>query len=190
MRVTHFGHSIWKSVLTPEDTCADLTLGGGQDALFVAPLCKQVIACDIQEEALARAQKLLKGHLSPTDYQKIAFHHTPHEVLVKTLPPASLKLAIYNLGYLPGSDKNVITQTATTLESVQGTCALIQEGGLISITCYPGHEEGLKEEEALTLYTNSLDLREWMVFTSRCTNRNKCPSLLLLFKQMKSKMSI
>ena len=56
------------------------------------------------------------------------------------------KLIVYNLGYLPGSDKLLTTKTSSTLLSVEKALSLIAPNGAISITCYPGHEEGKKEE--------------------------------------------
>jgi hypothetical protein len=50
-------------------------------------------------------------------------------------------------------------------------------GGALSITCYPGHEEGAREEQALLSWVQTLD---WKIFYY--VWRPKSPTLLWLKK--------
>ena len=79
-----------------------------------------------------------------------------------------------------------MTTTAdTTLKSIKKAQNFIQDGGLISITCYPGHTAGMEEEEEIIQYTSSLDPKTWSCCHHRWTNRRNAPSLLLIQKRMK-----
>jgi hypothetical protein len=90
---------------------------------------------------------------------------------------------VYNLGYLPGGDKQATTSSSTTLESLKAAAALIVAGGAISVTCYPGHPAGKVEEQAVLDYAASLPPAEWSCCHHRWTNRKEAPSLLLICKR-------
>ena len=59
---------------------------------------------------------------------------------------------MFNLGYLPGADKSVITQSATTCAALDQAIRLLRTGGLVSIMVYPGHAGGVKEAEGVTAW--------------------------------------
>lgn len=50
-------HEFLKEVLTQDSLFVDATMGNGNDTLYFAPLVKEVIAFDIQEEALLATRK-------------------------------------------------------------------------------------------------------------------------------------
>jgi hypothetical protein len=54
---------------------------------------------------------------------------------------------MFNLGYLPGGDKHLITQTESTLVALQSAGKLLAKDGLLTIMAYPGHPGG--DDEAL-----------------------------------------
>ena len=82
-------------------------------------------------------------------HDKIKLIHSSHTTFPEEIKSGTVRLIVYNLGYLPGSDKALTTKVETTLESINHAQRLIMEGGVISVTCYPGHPEGKKEEEEL-----------------------------------------
>ena len=61
----------------------------------------------------------------------------------------SIRAFMFNLGWLPGSDKSCITRTDTTLTALRAAIDWLAEGGLITVVCYPGHEGG--DAEALAV---------------------------------------
>ena len=61
-------------------------------------------------------------------------------------------LFMYNLGYLPGGDKSITTDSATTLKSLSSALELLAVGGLLCVVCYPGHEEGARESQAVEAF--------------------------------------
>ena len=50
----------------------------------------------------------------------------------------SVRMIAYNLGYLPGGNKELTTESSTTIASVKAAQEILMAGGMISITCYPG----------------------------------------------------
>jgi hypothetical protein len=53
-----------------------------------------------------------------------------------------LFLSIFNLVYLPGGDKTVITVPRTTELALQAASRILSSGGLISVLVYIGHPGG------------------------------------------------
>lgn len=161
----------WKAHLNPSHLAIDATCGNGHDSLFLSELC-QVICLDIQNEALAATENLLAKH------QKKALLHRLCHSQIDALPlPHPPHLIVYNLGYLPGGNKSLTTQTQTTLLSVKKSLELLAPEGALSLTCYPGHEEGLKEEGALLEWASSLP-PIWSVCYHKWLNRPRSPTLL------------
>jgi len=138
----------WKSLLLPTDTVIDATCGNGHDTAFLASLVPQgtVYSLDIQPQALEKARLL-------APFPHVVFLQQSHIDLPQT---SNVKLIVYNLGYLPGGDKSITTQTETTIESVRKSLNLLVPGGAVTITCYPGHPEGARETEALSRYLSTL----------------------------------
>ncbi len=158
----------WKSLVKPEDLVIDMTCGNGHDTLFLANLKATVFGFDIQQSAIDATHKLVPG---ATLFCK------SHDELVNTPLPQNPKLVVYNLGYLPGGDKSIVTKRSSTLESLKQALSL---SSAISIMCYPGHEEGLEEEREILNYVKTLSPREWTVVYHQWINRPRAPSLFLL----------
>ncbi len=173
-------HSYWKALICPkgQDMALDATCGQGYDSVFLASLgLRKLFIFDIQKKAL----EITKSKLENCSIE-LSFFELCHSKIDTVIPKESLKLIVYNLGYLPGSDKQIKTVPKTTLESVQTALDLLQPGGAISITCYPGHEEGALEENALVAFSKSLASSSWNVCYHQFLNRKAAPSLLLIQK--------
>lgn len=67
-----------------------------------------------------------------------------------------IRAFMFNLGWLPGSDKSCITRVETTLMALDRAAIWIAEGGLITIVCYPGHAGGHEELLAVEHWTSRL----------------------------------
>lgn len=52
------------------------------------------------------------------------------------------RLVAFNLGYLPGGDKKIKTESETTLLALEAAKKILARGGLISILAYVGHFGG------------------------------------------------
>jgi len=181
-------HRYWQEVITFGDTVIDATCGNGYDTLTLSKLALKndsgkVYAIDIQSCAIAKSKDLLINWLPKELLQKVFFVEGSHETFPNHIQENSVKLIAYNLGYLPGGDKALTTRTASTLNSLAAAQKLLMAGGIISITCYPGHPEGLAEESALLQYTEQLSSHLWNCCHHRWLNRLKSPSLLIIQKQ-------
>lgn len=55
---------------------------------------------------------------------------------------ACVRLVAFNLGYLPGGDKKIITRSETTVLALEAAKRILAPGGLISIVTYVGHPGG------------------------------------------------
>jgi SAM-dependent methyltransferase len=179
-------HILWEQLLGKNDIVIDATMGNGKDTLILAKILSKrgsgkVIALDIQPKALENTLKLLNENVSEF-LPNIELLLTSHENFPSEIEPESVKLIVYNLGYLPGADKELTTQTATTLVSIEKALDLLAPGGALSVTCYPGHAEGQKEHEAIKAFVKGLDSREFCVSEHVWPGRNLSPILLLIQK--------
>jgi hypothetical protein len=60
-----------------------------------------------------------------------------------------VKAVIFNLGYLPGGDHAVVTRPESTLAGLEQSFEILEPGGVVIITLYPGHEGGQQERTLL-----------------------------------------
>lgn len=180
-------HSYWIQLLQNGDTVIDATCGNGHDTLKIASFpahLRALFAFDIQEEAIQNTTSLLKKHLPQEKWAKVILEKRCHSIFPSILQKESVKLIIYNLGYLPGGDKTKTTLETSTLTSIRQAQELLQPGGVISIACYPGHLEGEKEQEKILIYSSTLCPKEWSCCHHSWTNRRKSPTLLLIQKNI------
>lgn len=175
-------HHFWEQLLKPFDAVIDATCGNGKDSLVLAKLLKPqngILFCiDIQKQAIENSKALLE-----TDFPFVQFYKQSHEKLPSIPSSHSLKLIVFNLGYLPGGDKSLTTQVTSTLESISAALEVLSPGGVLSITCYPGHLEGKKEQKALLERLSTLDPFTWSFSTFFWPNRHTSPSLFLIQKK-------
>lgn len=181
-------HSYWKRIVLGGDLVIDATCGNGHDTLFLAQLNLseqkkgKLIAIDRQQQAISATQSRLSINLEPELLKQIDFYCGCHSIFPKEISQGTVKLIVYNLGYLPGSDKTLTTMTNTTCKSLENALALICPGGVISMTCYPGHPEGRIEEERILQFSKTLSPEEWSCCYHQWTNRKDSPGLLLFQK--------
>ena len=158
----------------------DATWDGG-DTLFLAGLVGkygQVYAMDIQVAAINSTYGLLKDK-GLWIVILIKDNHVNLLNICMGKPPA----ALFNLGYLPGGDKKIITRPDTTIEALNQTITFLAVGGWISIVFYTGHEGGREEYEAVSRYLAGLPQSLVTVMEWKYLNQlNHPPGLLLIHK--------
>jgi len=198
----------------PSDTIIDATAGNGHDTLTLARLLAEagggsLWACDIQLDAIRRAQARMRDALAsdidlsvvtpshestdewtlitPSGVQvSVRWRHGCHQALLRELKPACVRLVVFNLGYLPGGDKSVVTTAEGTVAALREAQRVVCGGGTVSATVYPGHVEGEREEQAVLEHARALKQEEWSVYHHKWLNqRNKrtgrpAPSLVLI----------
>lgn len=165
-------------------TVVDATLGNGHDLGFIIhafPSLKKVYGFDIQLEAIQSAIKRLSP---PPDGVTLNLIHDSHLNYAKHIHPnQKIDLFLYNLGYLPGGDKSITTQTHTVIESLNHALDYLQIKGVISIVCYPGHESGRNELEGILKWVSQLNQRTYTVSHHRFINQINHPPELILIQQ-------
>ena len=57
--------------------------------------------------------------------------------------------AIFNLGYLPGGDKNITTKTNSTLKCLEDALECLNVHGVVVVVIYVGHHEGAIEGKGI-----------------------------------------
>lgn len=165
---------ILKDRLRPGDVVVDATMGNGHDTLFltecVAPV-GHVFAFDVQEAALIETRKRVPAEMT-------TLIHAGHETMRANLPAnlhGKFSAMMFNLGYLPGTDKTLITRTETTMLAVREALELLKPSGLLTITVYPGHEGGAEEGRHIAEWAATLDSRRFEVQHLRPVNRAASP---------------
>lgn len=156
-------HLLLRHYILPGSQLVDATCGNGKDTLLLAELAGtdgHVWAFDIQETALQRtAARLADVGLS----QQVTLLHAGHERM-QELVPAPVQAVVFNLGWLPGASHTITTAPATTLAALDQSLQLLAPGGLLLITCYPGHAGGDDETAAVLDWCSSLSPRTYFVW--------------------------
>ncbi len=147
----------------------DATAGNGHDSLFLAKLVGPtgtVWAFDIQPEALCRTAARLEEQQISVELRLKPVRPAPttdacHRVIAIEADHAEMALNLpseirgrvaaimFNLGYLPGADKECITTTSTTLAALNTAIEFLAPGGVLTVVVYPGHPGGREEAEAV-----------------------------------------
>ncbi len=193
--VIHWGHRLLSEVVTEGDLLVDLTAGNGHDTLALSRmggLSGQVVACDIQRQALdATASRLADAGLSCRRHQGggalpaqagIDLVQIDHAAIAALLPGAPAAI-IANLGYLPGGDQSLITRPETTLRALSSCCEVLTRGGRMAIVVYPGHAGGAEEAAEVSCFFSELDPQCYQVVQIRVCNRSQAPFLIMTEKR-------
>jgi len=176
-RPTEVAHQLIRERVQKGDHVVDATLGNGHDTLFLAELVGpsgQVDSFDIQIAAIESSRNKLLDLYS----NQVTLHHAGHENMA-SLVTAPLRAVMFNLGYLPGGDKQVITHSKTTLTALGAALGLLQPDGIVSLIAYIGHPGGLEESDALKAFCQSLDPESFSVTRHRSTSNNPVAPFLI-----------
>lgn len=172
--VARIGHDFLAESLGPGDTALDGTMGNGHDTLFLAQIvgCEgKVYAFDIQERAILRTKERLASH-GVLD-QRVELIQDGHQNIGKYIKQP-IRAAIFNLGYLPGGEHEIITEAATTLRAINETLNLLVARGRMVIVVYPGHPGGQQEQESVEQLVSKLAAQKFKVL--KLTLFNNPPS--------------
>lgn len=177
-----FAHLALQQYLNPGDRVVDATCGNGRDTLFLARLVGptgHVWGIDIQAAAISATRTLLAnaGCLS-----RVTLVETGHESMAATVSE-QVQGVVFNLGYLPGGERSLVTMPPTTLQALNQATALLVPGGIITIAIYTGHPGGASESAAVQEWAANLPESDFSSWHCRQLNRAKdSPSLILVEK--------
>ena len=201
---TQLAQAIWTHYLSPQlasgaYAAVDATCGRGNDTVWLTAHCGRVYAFDIQSEAIASTREALQAAgiadarvLSQAQASQLAAGMLIEESHANLAHYVSepIGLIVFNLGYLPGGDKQRATQAETTLAALQAALDKLSVGGLLSVTMYWGHEAGKIERAAVLRWAAALDRSTYhCVHTDMC-NQPNCPPEILFVTRKKSRGSL
>ena len=158
---------------------ADMTVGAGNDSLYILENTKveRLYGFDIQKEAEIKAKKLIGEEL------RFIFNLASHDQ-IENYVKENLDLAIYNLGYLPGGNKEITTKYQSTIKSLEKTLDLLNKEGMIILTIYPGHPAGKVESEELEKFLAKIDPKKYSVMKLSYQNRPKNPPYIIVIQKI------
>ncbi|MFP3391156.1 class I SAM-dependent methyltransferase [Brevibacillus sp. SIMBA_040] len=161
------------------ETVIDATMGNGNDTLFLAQLVKEegkVIAFDIQPLAIEKTKERLERE-GVADWVEMKL--ASHEEIEKL--EGSAGAIMFNLGYLPGGDKEITTQAESTIHAIQSGLNVLRPGGIMTVMIYWGHTAGEVEKDAVESFCHELSQLEFLVLKYQYINQqNQAPFLLAI----------
>ena len=171
-----FSHEMILSTNLENGLFIDATAGNGHDTLFLAQHIEKgskILAFDIQESAILQTRQLLQNNdLAP----KVTCILDSHANISNYLEQDEyVRLAIFNLGYLPGSDKKIITTPSSTLKAIEILLDRLEKKGKIIIVSYYGHDGGFEEKNSVEELLSALSQKEWSVLKYQFINQINCP---------------
>ncbi|WP_102345223.1 class I SAM-dependent methyltransferase [Bacillus sp. Marseille-P3661] len=185
-RVLPFAHSLLANAVHDGDIAIDATIGNGNDTALLAELVGEqgkVYGFDIQEKALENTYTLLKE--KQLDNRATLFHesHDQIEILIPKDETKKVKAAIFNLGYLPGGDKNIVTTPSRTINAIRQLLSIMPYGGIIILVVYHGHPEGMYERDALLEFVATIEQKQANVLKYEFLNQKNHPPFIIAIEK-------
>lgn len=170
-RATTLAHALVAEVVRPGDAVIDATAGNGYDTQFLCRLVGKtgrVYAFDVQADAIAATKRRLEA---ADLLQRVTLIHASHETMPDHLSSVDhVKAVMFNLGYLPGSDKSIVTRDESTIAAIDASTRLLSPEGIITIVVYPGHHGGRDEAAAVETHVAGLSADRFSVSLWRTVN--------------------
>lgn len=183
-RVLQYAQTLLKSAVGNGDIAVDATAGNGHDTLFLAELVGDdgfVYAFDVQKQAVdATLHRLLDNAL---EHRALVLKDGHENVAKYVDKPVSG--AIFNLGYLPGSDHEVITRPNTTIQALESLLKLLKVGGIIVLVIYHGHEGGKEERDEVIRFVSELPQKYIHVLRYEFLNQKNDPPFVIALEKVK-----
>lgn len=178
----NISHCYMEQVIRPGDMVVDATCGRGGDTAFLAGLVGKnglVWAFDIQKEAIESTRLYLQAKGLN---QQVRLLRDSHENVRKYMD-GPIKAAMFNLGYLPGSNHDLKTLPQAVIKALGDILDMLQSGGAVSIVSYPGHEGGWEEIAALRSYVAKLPQQQYEIAEIKFLNQiNQPPQAVIIEK--------
>jgi len=185
-RVLPFSKKIMEKAVTEGDIVIDATVGNGHDTVFLAEIVGptgHVFGYDIQENAVSNTkQKLLNKQL----LERVTLFQTSHSNIIQTIPEryhGSIAGAMFNLGYLPGGNKDIVTKPHSTIEAIRQILSILKSEGVIVLVIYHGHEEGKIERDTILEFVKQLDQNKAHVLEYRFINQKNNPPFVVAIEK-------
>ncbi len=183
-RVLQYAQFLLSEVIEEGEIAVDATAGNGHDTLFLAELVGKtghVYSFDIQQEAIEATTARLKEHRLSDRSTVILDGHQHVGNYVKD----KIAGAVFNLGYLPGANHDIITKGETTIQAIDSLLTLLKVGGMIVLVIYHGHEGGKEERNAVIEYVSELPQKHVHVLRYEFINQKNDPPFIIALEKVK-----
>lgn len=183
--ILNYSHHLLEESVMKGDFVIDATCGNGNDTLFLSKLVDKeghVLAFDIQTQAIENTKKLIKDN----SFENVSVINDSHAHIEKYLPENMNKEiggAIFNLGYLPRSDKSIITKGQSTIAAVDTILTHLKKNGLVVLVVYYGHEGGISEKEMVLKHVIHLDQKKYSVLRYGFINQKNNPPFIVAIQK-------
>ena len=172
-------------VLTGGETVVDATVGNGFDTSFLAETVGEtgrVIGFDLQ----ARAIESTTRRLNAGGFANVELKEQNHAELRTVVEAETATAVMFNLGFLPRSDKTVVTTATSSMLAIAAALEVLKQHGILTILAYRGHDGGQEEYDAVNRllqgYAEQYDLQRIDSVPPRQTS----PVLFILRKTTKN----
>ena len=181
-KATNLVRILLKESVNPGDCVVDATCGNGYDTEILSSLVGEsgrVLSVDVQSTALERARERL-----PTSVGNVHFVHACHSTLDHIVEGHPIPRAVvFNLGYLPGGDKTLITKPETTTAALAHALRIIAVGGIVIMVVYTGHAGGEAEASSIEQLISTLDRKQFVVMKHQWLNVVGVPPYVLVIER-------
>ncbi|SDM91269.1 Putative rRNA methylase [Fictibacillus solisalsi] len=181
-----FARTLLSAAASEGSTVIDATCGNGNDTLYLSRLVGKsgrVFGFDIQELAIQNTtRRLLEEHA----FDNVTLFNAGHNTMKSIIPleyHGSIAAAIFNLGYLPGGNKEIVTQSDSTIEALEQLYDLLAPAGIAVLVIYHGHEQGKKERDAVLKYARQLDQQKAHVLQYGFINQKNNPPFIVAIEK-------
>ncbi len=181
LSILNKSRSLMEKNLKNNDVVIDATTGNGKDSDFLLNIVNNgyLFGFDIQKEAINNTNNLLKNK-----YDNYKLYNKSHENMDKILKNyiGKISLIVFNLGYLPKGNKEITTESNSTIKAIKNSFKLLNKKGHIVVTIYPGHPEGLKESK---LIKKTFDNENYIYNEYHNTDNETAPYVIDIKKEIK-----
>jgi predicted methyltransferase len=183
--LVNIAHNFIKEHLNLGDIAIDATVGNGHDTLFLAQQVGAlglVFGFDIQPAAIEATQQ--KFRLAGMN--NLTLIEASHATMSDNIPlqyHGKINTIMFNLGYLPGGNKTIITRSDSTLTALTNACQLLSDNGIITIMAYPGHTGGDLETDSVSTWCEHFDKHQFTCLLSpNPEDKPSAPKLFIIQK--------
>lgn len=183
-RVIQYAQTLLRQAIEEGDIAVDATAGNGHDTVFLAELVGPngyVYAFDVQKAAVDATLLRVLDH---SFEDRVRVLNRGHEEVDQFIDK-EIGAAIFNLGYLPGSDHSIVTKPNTTLEAIRKILNQLKIGGMIVLVVYHGHEGGKEERDEVIRFVSDLPQKYVHVLRYEFINQKNDPPFIIALEKVK-----
>ena len=200
--LVNIAHNFIREVLRPGDIAIDATIGNGHDTVFLVEQVSpsgRVFGFDIQRAAIDSTLMKVESSCKTSERARsneplrlkcltlIQASHADMDELIPAQYHGNISAIMFNLGYLPGGDKSIITDTDSTVTALNSAGRMLSSNGIITVMAYPGHQGGDQETTQVKNWCSQLDEDQYkisIVYSS--DNKESAPRLFVIRKVTKT----